>query len=161
MGSEFEFEEEEIYTQLLHFLPVHLEELHITHAQAFWPTLIPALQILLDRRADRLPRLVKVTLEAPFKDFWLWSYRLVNEQMPVLIELIARSDIPILALDDTRKNPKGEFLEYFERAWGMDEDIKWAEVQYGTNRRPARSLVDIKDLDHKWSVETARSLWKN
>jgi hypothetical protein len=143
-------------------LPKGIEELWLTKAnhkqfqEGDWSPyfipdcLLPALEILLDHKAEDFPKLNRIVIqftlifwEIPWLDaLALLCHRAVAMGIQEMI-LIAE---PICS----------GMSSYVERDWGWNEDVKW-EPGYRTDEHPKRRLVVTEEEDLR---QTLRD-WKN
>jgi hypothetical protein len=143
-------------------LPKSIEELWLTraHHEEFQDSdrppylipdcLLPALDSLLEYKAEAFPKLNRVIIQfdlAAWKDDWL-------DALALFCQRAVAMGIPdmILWVELEPRNVS----DYFERAWGWNEDVVWDDC-YDNMENPKRRLVATEEADLAQTLRDLKS----
>jgi hypothetical protein len=135
---------------LLEALPRNLEELWITRAEPQDPMshsasaqfipdcLLPALQLVIQRKSASLPKLSRLRMEFSLSS---WRSGWLDPLVSLCIGAEANDVKVTLIITDISQHPDDN--GYYERAWGWDEDVHWEECV--NNSTFPKTWIDVAE----------------
>jgi hypothetical protein len=132
-------------------LPAGLEELWITRAQDqesgrnnehtkatfIHECLLPALESVIQNKAEALPKLASLRIEFPARE---WEHDWLNELAAFCGRAVAAEIQCTIILEAQCETNKAE------RKWGWNEDVEWGECTH--NREGSKKWIDAAKVDN-------------